>query len=56
MNGLGLTILSTPKVLWGWSWKNNVGGEIICGCLMSKIGKKNIILPKTLQSKLREPT
>ena len=47
MNGLGLAILSTPKGKMSdeEARKNNVGGEIILGILMSKIGK-NIIIPK----------
>ena len=56
MNGLGLAILSTPKGVMSdtEARKNNVGGEIICRIfLMSKIGKKNITIPKSLQLKLK---
>ena len=47
MNGLGLAILSTPKGVMSDedARKNNVGGEIICRVLMSKIGK-NIVIPE----------
>ena len=55
MNGLGLAILSTPKGVMSdaEARKNNLGGEVICkGILMSKIGKKNIIIPKESSIKI----
>ena len=55
MNGLGLAILSTPKGVMSdtEARKHNVGGEIICkGILMSKIGKKNIYIPKESSVKI----
>ena len=58
MNGLGLAILSTPKGVMSdtEARKQNIGGEVICKILMSKIGKKNIVIPKEFQSKLRVQT